>query len=410
MSSPVFASRDTLAALASSGLTGGILLCSSIDGAVLVLGATNEAGISIVEPVSAPGWAAGAQSMEMPWRSIASDGFDRWKDNGYRGLEGIDLSLDIGEGPASRVLVIFEGIKSTALIFDNTRQDRQFQSFVEMREPSPRSVSDSDGGLASRSVVMIGTGSLGSHLARALADWGFRRFLLVDRDWLEAGNLALHACDPHWVGATKAKAVAKDLERVNGTTASGWRFDVMEQTQVTRDIIANADLVIVAVDDATTRAWINHTVVSLGVPTLFAALYRAGTIGESLLVRPGGPCLNCSRVILPVEIETKVESTPSAYRNGLLTSIYGLSSLAAGMIVSTLAPDIRGAGRLQAPLALWSPIAQDDLDAPYQFDLPHQTTWVPLPVEASCAVCRCGNARISEGDRDRMRERLGITA
>ncbi len=247
----------------------------------------------------------------------------------------MDLGLEINQDDStSWALITFEGLKSTALIVDNTHQDRKFQSFAKLREPIPRSESDGDGGLADRFVVVIGSGSLGSHLARALAHWGLRKFLLVDKDWLEAKNLALHACDSRWVGAAKAKAVAADLERIHGTSTSGWRFDVMEQTGVTRDLITAADFVVVAVDDRTTRAWLNHTLVALGVPALFAALYRAGTIAESLVVKPGGPCLNCSRVILPVEINAEVEVTPSAYRNGLLTSIYGLSSLAAGMVAS----------------------------------------------------------------------------
>jgi molybdopterin/thiamine biosynthesis adenylyltransferase len=410
MSPPVFASSHIITAMATSGLTGGVLQCIYVDAAVLILDVTNEEGVSIVEPVSAPDWAAGGEPMEMPWRSISSDDFDRWKDNEYRNFRGVDLRLDINQDDSMpRALISFEGLKSAAVIVDNTHQDRKVQSFAKLTEPVPRSQSDSDGGLAGRFVVIIGSGSLGSHLARALAEWGLRKFLLVDKDWLEGENLALHACDPRWVGAAKAKAVAADLERIKGTAASGWRFDVLEQTEITRDLIAAADFVVVAVDDRTTRAWLNHTSVALGVPTLFAALYRAGTIGESLLVTPGGPCLNCSRMILPVEINMEKEETPSAYRNGLLTSIYGLSSLVAGMVASTLAPDVRGAGPLRAPLALWSPIAQQDLDAPFRFDLPNQTTWVPLPSEISCAVCRGGNSPPAEEAKDRMSERLGIS-
>lgn len=410
MRSPVFASRDLLAALDSSGLPGGWLQSVTIDEAILVLGATDEAGGSIVEPRQPPVWALGGDPSVIPWRSAPTNGLERWRENGYRNLEGVDLGVGVSEeAPTSRICVLFKGVASLAVIVDNTDSVRRVQGPLLTREPEQRSQSERDAELASRLVVLIGAGSLGSHLARSLSEWGVGFTLVVDKDWLEAPNLALHTCDPSWVGAEKAKAAVGDLvERLGGTRALGWRFDVLENSALTRDLISKADLVVVAVDDAAVRAFVNHTAVQLGVPAVFSALYRGGTIGESLLVRPGGPCLNCSRRVLPITSDTEREVTPSAYRSGLLTSIYGLASLTTGMIMSAMAPRLRTVGPLQSQLALWSPIAQDDIDEPYKFLLPHQVNWVPLPKVRSCAVCRGGNMNVSGDDRDRMRQRLGI--
>ena len=63
--------------------------------------------------------------------------------------------------------------------------------------------------LAARRVLLIGTGAIGSVLAEQLARVGVGEITLVDRDVLEPGNLARHACTMRHVGRPKALAVAQ---------------------------------------------------------------------------------------------------------------------------------------------------------------------------------------------------------
>lgn len=76
-----------------------------------------------------------------------------------------------------------------------------------------------DGGASDASCLLIGCGSLGSHLARALCDSGYGDLTLVDNDILSVGNIARHACGFESVGLAKAKALKTALERSNPNVA-----------------------------------------------------------------------------------------------------------------------------------------------------------------------------------------------
>ena len=80
-----------------------------------------------------------------------------------------------------------------------------------------------DGGVSDVSCLLIGCGSLGSHLARALCDSGYGNLTLVDNDILSVGNIARHACGFESVGLAKAKALKTALERSNPNVACAAR-------------------------------------------------------------------------------------------------------------------------------------------------------------------------------------------
>ena len=63
--------------------------------------------------------------------------------------------------------------------------------------------------------AIIGCGSLGSHLAKALADSGATEFSLIDNDVFETGNVARHVCGFESIGANKADALKRHLEAAN---------------------------------------------------------------------------------------------------------------------------------------------------------------------------------------------------
>jgi molybdopterin/thiamine biosynthesis adenylyltransferase len=69
--------------------------------------------------------------------------------------------------------------------------------------------------LASRSVGLVGCGSLGSKIAASLVLSGVGRFVLVDDDVLRPGNLVRHELDWGSVGRHKADALAERLKLVN---------------------------------------------------------------------------------------------------------------------------------------------------------------------------------------------------
>ena len=66
-------------------------------------------------------------------------------------------------------------------------------------------------GLAEKRVVVIGLGALGSHVAWQLARAGIKNFTLVDKDYLQAGNLQRWINGLPFIGLGKAETVAHIL-------------------------------------------------------------------------------------------------------------------------------------------------------------------------------------------------------
>ncbi len=62
---------------------------------------------------------------------------------------------------------------------------------------------------------IIGCGSLGSNLAKALADAGASNFLLIDNETLGIENIARHACGFDWIGKSKSQGMKRLLEEAN---------------------------------------------------------------------------------------------------------------------------------------------------------------------------------------------------
>ena len=63
--------------------------------------------------------------------------------------------------------------------------------------------------------VIIGAGSIGSIIAEQLVRAGINKMLIIDGDYLEAGNIVRHALNYSYVGMNKAKALKCYLELLN---------------------------------------------------------------------------------------------------------------------------------------------------------------------------------------------------
>jgi molybdopterin/thiamine biosynthesis adenylyltransferase len=61
------------------------------------------------------------------------------------------------------------------------------------------------------SVMVVGCGSIGSHLAELLVQSGLNNISFVDPDSLSFGNIARHVCGANQVGENKARALAHEL-------------------------------------------------------------------------------------------------------------------------------------------------------------------------------------------------------
>lgn len=152
-----------------------------------------------------------------------------------------------------------------------------------------------DGGLARRSVLLPGGGSLGSKVGLALAETGVGRILIADRDRIDAANLSRHACDLHDIGRYKAVALADQFRR-RGVTAESLVVDILEMRREELEaVVDRVDLVVATMDSPAAQFTINEVCVDRRKPAVFAGAYERACGGEVVVVQPGlGPCLYCA--------------------------------------------------------------------------------------------------------------------
>ena len=173
--------------------------------------------------------------------------------------------------------------------------------------------------LKNASVLLIGTGALGSPVALYLAAAGVGRLGLVDGDVVELSNLhrqILHG--ESWVGKPKLESAAARIREVNPHV----RVE-LHPVRFTPDnaleIAGGYDVVVDGSDNFPTRFLTNDTGFFLRKPVVYGAIHRfegqAGVFAPHL----GGPCYRCLLPHLPAP-----GSVPSCREAGVLGVLPGI--------------------------------------------------------------------------------------
>lgn len=146
--------------------------------------------------------------------------------------------------------------------------------------------------LKAASVVVAGSGGLGSPSSMYLAAAGVGRLILVDKDVFELSNLNRQILG--WqkdIGRQKASAAAEKLRALNPDIQVTARVMEISQDNVV-ELLQNADLVVDAMDNWSTRFLLNKTCVELDIPFIHAGVF--GLYGQIMTIVPyKGPCLRC---------------------------------------------------------------------------------------------------------------------
>jgi molybdopterin/thiamine biosynthesis adenylyltransferase len=170
--------------------------------------------------------------------------------------------------------------------------------------------------LKDKTVLFIGLGTGGSHVAVELAKCGVGRFLLVDRDRLSAGNVVRHPGGISQVGRSKVN-VTRDLILEKNPKA---RVDVypieanFDNREKIAELIRAADVVIGGTDNQQSKLLINELCVAANVTALYGGASRRAQAGRILRVYPKRSlCYQCFVVAMPDEAsDVEISSTPDA--------------------------------------------------------------------------------------------------
>ncbi len=173
--------------------------------------------------------------------------------------------------------------------------------------------------LKNASVLLVGTGALGSPAALYLAAAGVGRLGLVDDDNVDASNLQrqiLHG--ESWIGKPKLDSAAARLREVNPhvqVECHALRFTPENALEIAN----NYDLIVDGSDNFPTRFLTNDSAWFLRKPLVHGAIHRFE--GQAAVFAPhlGGPCYRCLLPGMP-----PAGSVPSCQEAGVLGVLPGI--------------------------------------------------------------------------------------
>jgi hypothetical protein len=147
--------------------------------------------------------------------------------------------------------------------------------------------------MKTKSLALIGCGSLGSKVATMLARSGVGRFLLVDDDLLFPDNLVRHDLDWRDVGAHKAEALARRLQLVNPAVHTRvWRArlggqESNESAEAVLKLIGASDLILDATANPDILNLVSAVAGTTDKPVIWAEVFGGGIGGLIARCRPG---------------------------------------------------------------------------------------------------------------------------
>jgi adenylyltransferase/sulfurtransferase len=146
--------------------------------------------------------------------------------------------------------------------------------------------------LKAASVLVIGTGGLGSPLAMYLAAAGIGRLGLVDFDVVDASNLqrqVIHSTRN--VGRSKLESAKEYILGINPNVQVD-TFEARFTSENALEIARDYDIIIDGTDNFPTRYLVNDVSVLLGKPNVYGSIFRFE--GQaSVFWAEKGPCYRC---------------------------------------------------------------------------------------------------------------------
>lgn len=171
------------------------------------------------------------------------------------------------------------------------------------------------------SIVIIGTGALGTANAERLVRAGVGHVRLVDKDKVELSNLprqSLFIEEDAVKARPKAKAAYEKLKAINSDTYLEASMERASADNIER-LIQSADCIIDATDNFQTRYLINDAAIKHNIPWIYGGVSNTG--GTAFTILPHETA--CFRCLFP-EKKTPEEGFPASNAPSVLGTIVQL--------------------------------------------------------------------------------------
>lgn len=248
--------------------------------------------------------------------------------------------------------------------------------------------------LAQKRVGVVGLGSGGGFVALSLAMSGVSKFVLVDDDVLEEGNVVRHVADLRYVGRNKAEVVAELIKHRNPNAEINVRQGRIEQHM---DALDELDILVVGVDHENVKYIINEACLQRNLTAVYAGVYERGEGGDVIIIRPyNGPCYACWAAELRegfiqtesdedldygmIGEEGTLEAEP-----GLWLHVVTVASVQTDIVLNEL---LQGTDASEAMPGNTIIIANNTMEIiEGQPNPPHTALWVNIERDPNCLVC-----------------------
>ena len=139
--------------------------------------------------------------------------------------------------------------------------------------------------LRTKRILVAGCGGLGGHIVDQLSRIGVGYLRVVDGDVFEASNLnrQLLSSVP-MLGVSKAGAAAEHIARVNPEIMADAAEVFLAEDNV-KELIADCDVVMDALDNISSRKILASTCSSAGIPYIYGAI--SGWVAQAAVSMPG---------------------------------------------------------------------------------------------------------------------------
>jgi molybdopterin/thiamine biosynthesis adenylyltransferase len=297
----------------------------------------------------------------------------------------------VGTGPAEFIAPDGSAYRATAFRIHNENEEPISTVFADVQPElaTRRSGILETTILADKTVLCIGLGTGGAHVALELAKCGVGRFALVDRDRLTVGNVVRHPGGISQVGRFKVNVVRDSIHDKNpDAKVSTHPLDLgYANKEELRHLVDQADVVICGTDNRASKLLVNQICVEANVPAVYGGAFRRAFGGQVLRVRPKtSPCHQCFVAAMPEEASNVEISSPSdaadiaysdqpiAVEPGLSLDVLPISNMVAKLALSELLiglpTTLRALDRdYDAPWYLW--LNRPETGTPY-------ADWPPL--------------------------------
>ena len=146
--------------------------------------------------------------------------------------------------------------------------------------------------VSNTTIAFCGLGSVGS-LTASMLSYPWKKIILIDPEKLEDNNVERHLLGYSSVGEYKVEAMKKWF--LDRKLVPSQNIITLHDVTKTFDLLREADIIVVSIDDPAPCYEINQFAVSNNIPAVYGGVYPMGSGGQTAVIpNPASTCYLCA--------------------------------------------------------------------------------------------------------------------